>query len=140
MSPLKLPTVAICAWTKFNDPISPLMIAKLPNLFLIDCIISFPAFPVPQHRGRDYSRSSTGTGMPSQERFQHAPPGACFESCPASEITSFVEDSSRSRRLSFGFCFYIRFGIVCATMLIYVTATALTRLFRLLFAYSAARP
>ena len=37
--------------------------------------------------------------MPKKERFQHAPLGACFKQCPSFKITSFVVDSSRSRRL-----------------------------------------
>jgi hypothetical protein len=29
-------------------------------------------------KGRAYSRPTPGTDMPSKERFQHAPAGACF--------------------------------------------------------------
>jgi hypothetical protein len=36
--------------------------------------------------------------MPSTERFQARPMGACSESCPLNEITSFELDSSRSRK------------------------------------------
>jgi hypothetical protein len=36
--------------------------------------------------------------MPSLERFQARPPWACLEPCPGVKITSFVEDSSRSRK------------------------------------------
>ena len=36
--------------------------------------------------------------MPSTERFQARPTWACLEPCPLREITSFVEDSSRSRK------------------------------------------
>ena len=56
--------------------------------------------PVPENEmGRTYLRPRTGTGMPSKERFQHAPFGACFERGPSIEITSFVLDSSRSSRI-----------------------------------------
>jgi hypothetical protein len=40
--------------------------------------------------------------MPLEERFGHAPAGACFKRCLPSEITSFVVDSSRSRELAIG--------------------------------------
>jgi hypothetical protein len=36
--------------------------------------------------------------MPSTERFRARPMWACLEPCPLREITSFVEDSSRSRK------------------------------------------
>src|ERR1700733_12128452 len=36
--------------------------------------------------------------MPSTERFRARPMGACLEPCPLREITSFVEDSGRSRK------------------------------------------
>jgi len=45
-----------------------------------------------------YSRPATGTGMPLQERFGARPMWACLVACPVSEITSFVADSSRSRK------------------------------------------
>jgi hypothetical protein len=34
---------------------------------------------VPKEEGRAYSRPTTGTGMPLEERFGHAPTGACFQ-------------------------------------------------------------
>jgi hypothetical protein len=51
---------------------------------------------VPKKRGRIYLRPITGTGMPSRERFQHAPFGACIERRLLIEISRFVMDSSRS--------------------------------------------
>ena len=45
-----------------------------------------------------YSRPTTGTGMPLQERFGARPMWACLVACPVNEITSFVVDSSRSRK------------------------------------------
>jgi hypothetical protein len=46
-----------------------------------------------KQKGRDYSRSLTGTGVPTQERFRHARVRACFERRPVFEIASFVRDS-----------------------------------------------
>ena len=49
--------------------------------------------------------------MPLEERFGHAPVGACLSAVFQSEITSFVVDSSRSREIDFwlngfwSFCF-----------------------------------
>jgi nitrate reductase beta subunit len=40
--------------------------------------------------------------MPLQERFGARPMWACLVACPVSEITSFVADSSRSRKSVFG--------------------------------------
>jgi len=48
-----------------------------------------------------YSRPTTGTGMPLQERFGARPMWACLVACPVHEITSFVVDSSRSRKSVF---------------------------------------
>ncbi len=45
--------------------------------------------------------------MPLTERFQARPNRARRESCPLSEITSFVVDNSRSRKSSFVICCYI---------------------------------
>ena len=59
--------------------------------------------PCPKKVGRAYSRPTTGTGMPLEERFGHAPIGACFKRCLPSEITSFVVDSSRS----YAKCFWL---------------------------------
>src|ERR1017187_5346888 len=52
----------------------------------------------PRRRGVAYSRPTTGTGMPLQERFGARPMWACLVACPVNEITSFVVDSSRSRK------------------------------------------
>ncbi len=59
--------------------------------------------------GVTYSRPTTGTGMPLQERFGARPIWACLVACPVHEITSFVVDSSRSRNsvLNYFLC-YIR--------------------------------
>ena len=46
--------------------------------------------------GRAYSRPTTGTGMPPEERFGHAPIRGVPQRCPLDEIASFVVDSSRS--------------------------------------------
>jgi len=46
--------------------------------------------------GRAYSRPTTGTGVPSEERFRHAQMRGVPLRCLPSEIASFVVDSSRS--------------------------------------------
>jgi hypothetical protein len=52
---------------------------------------------VPEKEGGDtYLRPTTGTGMPSKERFRRAPMGARLERCPLIEISRFVVNSSRS--------------------------------------------
>jgi hypothetical protein len=43
--------------------------------------------------------------MPLQERFGALPMWACLVACPVSEITSFVADSSRSRKFVIIFWF-----------------------------------
>ena len=57
--------------------------------------------PIHKNRGVTYSRPTTGTGMPLQERFGARPIWACLVACPVHEITSFVVDSSRSRKSVF---------------------------------------
>jgi hypothetical protein len=57
--------------------------------------------PSKNQRGVTYSRPTTGTGMPLQERFGARPMWACLVACPVNEITSFVVDSSRSRKSVF---------------------------------------
>lgn len=47
-------------------------------------------------RGVTYSRPVSGTGMPPQERFRHAPMGGVPLRCLVCEIASFDTDSSRS--------------------------------------------
>jgi hypothetical protein len=47
--------------------------------------------------------------MPSTERFRARPMWACLEPCPLREITSFVEDSSRSRKSVFLLCSHKNF-------------------------------
>jgi hypothetical protein len=54
-----------------------------------------------RNRGVTYSRPTTGTRMPLQERFGARPIWACLVACPVHEITSFVVDSSRSRKSVF---------------------------------------
>ena len=39
-----------------------------------------------EQKGRDYSRPTTGTGMPSRERFRHARVRACFQRCLLVEL------------------------------------------------------
>jgi hypothetical protein len=48
--------------------------------------------------GVTYSRSNSGTGMPSTERFRARPMGRASNRVRLSEITSFELDSSRSRK------------------------------------------
>jgi hypothetical protein len=45
--------------------------------------------PTQNCRGVTYSRPSTGTGMPSQERFRARPMWACLEPCPVSRNYQF---------------------------------------------------
>jgi hypothetical protein len=47
-------------------------------------------------KGVTYSRSATGTGMPSWNAFRHARLGRVFCAIHEFKITSFVADSSRS--------------------------------------------
>ena len=70
----------------------------MTSFFLIAVLL------LPQPRGRDYSRSILGTGMPSKERFRHAQHGRA-SAMEVLEIVSFVRDSSRSRELSLLFRF-----------------------------------
>ena len=73
-----------------------------PTIIWILLILSFLAPPwVSKNRGVTYSRPTTGTGMPLQERFGARPIWACLVACPVHEITSFVVDSSRSRKSVF---------------------------------------
>jgi hypothetical protein len=62
---------------------------------------SFPHLQRHRKKGVTYSRPTTGTGMPSTERFRARPMWACLEPCPLSEISRFVVDSSRSRKSVF---------------------------------------
>jgi hypothetical protein len=59
--------------------------------------------------GVTYSRSSTGTGMPSKERFQTRPMGRAFKRCLLSRNFLFRgRQQPKLRRLFFRFG-YIRF-------------------------------
>ena len=50
-----------------------------------------------KRRGVTYSRSFSGTGVPSTERFQARPSGRAFERRPwSSKFARFEKDSSRS--------------------------------------------
>src|ERR1035441_9477016 len=66
----------------------------------------------PRRRGVAYSRPTTGTGMPLQERFGARPMWACLVACPVNEITSFVVDSSRSRKSVFDFFLHLFWNVL----------------------------
>ena len=60
-----------------------------------------------------YSRPTTGTRMPLQERFGARPMWACLVACPVSKITSFGLDSSRSRKSVVVLVYIVFFPNVC---------------------------
>jgi hypothetical protein len=67
-------------------------------------MVSSEGFLVPKKVGRTYLRPNTGTEMPSKERFQHAPVGACVERRPLMRISQFrVGQQPKLREISFGF-------------------------------------
>ena len=49
-------------------------------------------------KGRDYSRPESGTGMPSKERFQHAPDGACISAVLGVKLPVSIRTAADARK------------------------------------------
>jgi len=60
------------------------------------CLVTVSKEYLCQRRGTCLITSHYRHWYALEERFRHAPGGACVERCLPSEITSFVVDSSRS--------------------------------------------
>ena len=121
---------------KFNDPMSPPMIAKLPKLLLIVLMIPFLLRnSVTELKGRELRTlvAAPGRGRP-QEHNSRARGRVLLAGLEANNLPGFRRDRSQSyANLRFCFVFYIRFGTSRVTMRFYALHRNLPRIISEIF-------